>query len=114
MELFKRTEYYIHTRKFGYLVFTRATSKHGRSFYISPIISPYAATFYVGGKDHYSKELNIKASIRKALLGHNYNYDMNRELSLAINYSFELSKEFFIYQFAEKNKGTRRRIFYNY
>lgn len=109
MELFKRSEYYIHTKKFGYLVLTRAMSKHGRSFYISPIISPYAATFYIGGKDHYSKELNIKASIRRALLGHNYSYDENRELSMAINYSFELNKNFYISQFAEKNRGTRRR-----
>ena len=100
----KRTFLIIKTKKFGNIVWVFTKFEPYRCFYISPNEQVWASTLYIGP----DRGQRIKAHIRKELLGHNYDVVANANLVQAIETCVCVNKDWFLREFEDKNKGTRR------
>jgi len=77
----------VHTRRWGYVCFHPTVKVYGRRwpwyFYVSPNATPWAATFAVGPGVH--REEKERAPIRRKLLGHNFDTQVNKPTLWLIN-----------------------------
>ena len=90
------------TKKYGF-VHLRYAPRHNKEygmFYISPNDMVLTSTYY-RGKD---KSCQVKADIRRHLLGHNYNVKKNAALVEAINTAFYVSDRWFLDNFRKRNR----------
>lgn len=79
----------IHTKKYGYIVFTLPLRTFGKYFgchiYFSPNGTPWASTYYKSLWKENNKAEEKRAKIRKEAFGHNFNTDVNRNELRKIN-----------------------------
>lgn len=86
----------IHTKRYGFIIFTLPIKTFGKYFgshiYFSPNGTPWASTYYksLWGENNVKEE--ITAKIRKYNFGHNFNTDLNYLKLRALNEKFEWFK----------------------
>ena len=100
----KTTIIKITSKKYGYINLILSKDKSSQVFYISPNDTEWAATYYRGP----DKDKEVKAHIRKVLLGHNYDVKANANLVQAIQSGIHINEYWLLKNYSEKNSGSRR------
>lgn len=77
------------TKRWGYICFRLPLTCFGcwwpLYFYLSPNATPWASTFYVGGRGHQGRYNRALAKRRRTVFGHGFDTEANREALQELN-----------------------------